>query len=254
MIVTVLPDTVAHFLLLFARIGALAMLLPALGERQVSTRIRLSFALTLTLVFYPLLSPALPDDPLANLPGLVVLLVGEILIGVAFGLLTRVLISATQVAGASIATNIGLGFAQTVDPVAGQQGVVIGSFLGVVGITLIFVTDLHHVALAGIAGSYEMFPPGEPVPLDDLKDAAVMVVADAFRIGVQLSAPFLVFALVFNLGLGVLAKLMPQLQVFFIAMPVSIGVGLLLFALLVTTMMGWYLGHVETGLMRLVAG
>jgi flagellar biosynthetic protein FliR len=254
MTVTVLPDTVAHFLLLFARIGALVMLMPAIGERQVSSRVRLAFALTMTLAFFPLLSTRLPPSPVDDFARLVVLLVGEVLIGLAFGLLARVLVSATQVAGTSIATNIGLGFAQTVDPVMGQQGVVVGSFLGVVGVTLIFVTDLHHVAIAGIVGSYDMFPPGDPVPLDDLRDAAVMVVADAFRVGIQLSAPFLAFALVFNLGLGVLAKLMPQLQVFFIAMPVSIGVGLILLALLVSTMMGWYLGHVETGLMRLVAG
>jgi flagellar biosynthetic protein FliR len=254
MTITVLPDVVAQFILLFARIGALAMLMPALGERQVPTRIRLAFALALTLVFQPFTGPGLPPDLTADFARLIVLLVSEVLIGVAFGLLTRVLISATQVAGASIATNIGLGFSQTLDPTMGQQGAVIGSFLGVVGITLIFVTDLHHLAIAGIAGSYEMFPPGEMIPLTDLKDAAVMVVADAFRVGVQLSAPFVVFALVFNLGLGVLAKLMPQLQVFFIAMPVSIGVGLVLLSLLLTTMMGWYLGHVEAGFLRLIAG
>jgi flagellar biosynthetic protein FliR len=253
MTVTVLPDVVAQFILLFARIGALVMLMPALGERQVPTRIRLAFALALTLVFQPFTGPRLPPDLTADFARLIVLLVSEVLIGVAFGLLTRVLISATQVAGASIAANIGLGFSQTLDPTMGQQGAIIGSFLGVVGITLIFVTDLHHLAIAGIAGSYEMFPPGEMVPLTDLKDAAVMVVAEAFRVGVQLSAPFVVFALVFNLGLGVLAKLMPQLQVFFIAMPVSIGVGLVLLALLLTTMMGWYLGHVETGFLRLIA-
>lgn len=254
MTVTVLPETVALFLLLFGRIGALVMLLPGLGERQIPTNVRLGFALALSAVFYPFAAGALPPGSTGTFDRLIVLLVGEVVIGAAFGLLTRILISATQVAGASIAANIGLGFVQTVDPTMGQQGAILGSFLAVTGMTLIFVTNLHHVAIAGIADSYEMFPPGEPVPLGDLKDAAVMLVAEAFRVGIQLSAPFIVFALVFNLGLGVLAKLMPQLQVFFIAMPVSIGVGLLILSLLVATMMGWYLDHVETGLMRLIAG
>lgn len=252
--IAVLPETVALFLLIFARIGALVMLLPALGEQQIPTNVRLAFALSLSVVFFPFTSGALPQGvSTGTLAELVTSLVGEILIGAAFGLLTRILISSTQIAGAAIAANIGLGFSQTVDPTMGQQGAIIGSFLAVTGMTLIFVTNLHHLAIAGIADSYKMFPPGEMVPTEDLKDAAVMVVADSFRVGVQLAAPFVVFALVFNLGLGVLAKLMPQLQVFFIAMPVSIGVGLILLSLLVATMMNWYLGHLESGFMRLIA-
>ncbi|HUG60312.1 MAG TPA: flagellar biosynthetic protein FliR [Methylomirabilota bacterium] len=254
MTIAVLPETVALFLLLFARIGALVMLLPALGERQIPTNVRLAFALSLSAVFYPFTVAALPAGVTSDMARLLTTLVGEILVGASFGLLTRILIAATQVAGAAIAANIGLGFVQTVDPTMGQQGAIIGSFLGVTGMTLIFVTNLHHLAIAGVADSYAMFPPGEMLPLDDLKDAAVMIVAETFKVGIQLAAPFIVFALVFNLGLGVLAKLMPQLQVFFIAMPVSIGVGLLIFSLLVSTMMGWYLGHLEAGFMRLIAG
>jgi flagellar biosynthesis protein FliR len=254
MTITVLPETTALFLVLFARIGALIMLMPAIGEQQVPVPVRLAFALALTAVFYPFTAGTLPPGLADDFDLLLVTLIGEVLIGAAFGLLTRMLIAATQIAGASIAANIGLGFVQTVDPTMGQQGAIIGSFLGVTGMTLIFAMDLHHLALAGIADSYVMFPPGEMVPVTDLRDAALMVVADTFKVGVQLSAPFIVFALVFNLGLGVLAKLMPQLQVFFIAMPVSIAVGLVLLALLTATVFGWYLSHVEAGFMRLIAG
>jgi flagellar biosynthetic protein FliR len=66
-----------------------------------------------------------------------------------------------------------------------------------------------------------------------------------------MSAPFIVFGLVFNLGMGILSRLMPQLQVFFIAMPANIGVGLILLALLLTMMMGWYLNHFEAELANL---
>lgn len=254
MTVTVLPETTILFLLLFARAGALVMLMPALGDRTIPARVRLTFALLLTVILYPVAAPGLPQGLLQDTGRLVVSLIGEVLIGAAFGLLTRQLLAVSQVAGASIASAIGLGFVQTVDPTMGQQGAVIGSFLAVTGMALIMVTDLHHLAIVGIADSYHMFPPGEMIPVADFKDAAVMVVTETFRIGIQISAPFVVFGLVFNLGLGVLAKLMPQLQVFFIAMPVSIGVGLLLFALLVGAMLEWYLTHVENGLMRLIAG
>ena len=252
MIITVLPDVTVLFLLLFARLGALVMLLPALGEQAIPTRVRLSFALMLTLVFYPLVSGTLPQGLADDTAALLVAMISELLIGLAFGLIARMLLSATQVAGASIASNIGLGFAQTVDPTMGQQGAIIGSFLAVTGMTMIFATNLHHVAIAGIAESYAMFPPGGALPLADLRDAAIMTVAESFKIGIQISAPFIVFGLVFNLGLGVLAKLMPQLQVFFLAMPVSIFVGLVLFAFLIGTIMTWYLNHVQAGLMRMV--
>lgn len=252
MTITVSPETTVLFLVLFARIGALCMLMPAIGEQAAPARIRLAFALALTLVFYPFTAGTLPQGLSNDMARLMFAFVSEILIGLALGLLMRLLLSATQVAGASIAANIGLGFSQTLDPTMGQQGAIIGSFLSVSAMAMIFITDLHHLALAGIADSYRMFPPGEAVPIEDLREAIVTTIAGAFAIGVQLSAPFIVFGLVFNLGLGVLAKLMPQLQVFFLAMPVSIGVGLLLFAFLVGTMLSWYLGYVETGLMRLI--
>lgn len=252
MTISVLPETTILFLLLFARIGALVMLMPGVGEQSIPTRVRLTLALALTLVLYPLISASLPQGLSGDLPRLLVTLILEVLIGVGLGLLARLLLSVTQVAGALIATTIGLGFAQTMDPTMGQQGAIVGSFLAVTGITLIFMMNLHHLAIIGIADSYSMFPPGAGIPIADMRDAVVMTIAEAFRIGVQVAAPFMVFGLVFNLGLGVLAKLMPQLQVFFIAMPVSIAIGLMLLALLLGTMMSWYLGHVEQGLMRFI--
>lgn len=252
MIINIAPEVTVLFLLLFARLGAMVMLMPGLGEQAVPARIRLAVALLLTLIFYPLTAPLLPTGLASDPPRLLLLMGQELLLGLALGLLTRMLMAATQVAGATIAFQIGLSFSQTVDPTMGQQGAIIGSFLAVTGMTMIFLTDLHHVALAGLAGSYRVFPPGEFIPVGDMADAAVRTASEVFAIGVRISAPFIVFGLVFSLGLGVLAKLMPQLQVFFLAMPVTIFVGLVLFALLLITMMTVYLGHLENGLMRLV--
>jgi flagellar biosynthetic protein FliR len=254
MTINILPEVTVLFLLLFARLGALVMLMPALGEQAIPTRVRLSFALVLTLVFYPTISASLPQGLANDTPALIFAMVTEVLIGLAFGLISRLLLSVTQVAGASIAANMGLGFSQTLDPTMGQQGAIVGSFLGVTGMMLIFASNLHHVAIAGIAGSYAMFPPGEMLPVADFRDAAVMTIAESFKIGIQISAPFIVFGLIFNLGLGVLGKLMPQLQAYFLALPVSIFVGLILLALLTGTILTWYLNHVQAGLMRLVAG
>lgn len=254
MTIRILPEVTVLFLLLFARIGALCMLMPGIGEQTISARVRLTFALLLTAVFYPVLSNRLPAGLANDMNRLIFALIAEVIIGVAIGLTARLLMSVIQVAGTAIASDIGLGFAQSVDPTMGQQGAIISSFLSVTGMTVIFVTDLHHVAIAGIAGSYTMFPPGEMVPVGDFKDAAILTIAESFKTALQIAAPFLVFALVYNLGLGVLQKLMPQFQVYFLAMPLTIMIGLAIFASLIVTIIGLYRSFLETGLMRLVPG
>ena len=240
-----LPEVAYLYLLIFARVGTLLMLIPALGERLIPVRMRLSFALAFAFVLYPLVSPELPRLP----PGIfdvLVLVIHEILVGLIIGGLARIVVTGTQIAGSVIAFQVGLTVAQAADPTnGGIQGAIIGAFLSMLGITLIFATDLHHVALAAIHDSYMIFSPTSPLMFGDLSQMAVEVVSGAFVIGVQMSAPFIVFGLVFYLGIGILARLMPQLQVFFIAMPATISVGLILFALLLTMMMGWYLLHVE---------
>lgn len=252
MIIRILPDVTVLFLLLFARIGALCMFMPGIGEPTISSRVRLTFALLLTAVFYPVLSNRFPLGLANDLNRLIFALVAEVIIGIAIGLTARLLMSVIQTAGTAIASDIGLGFAQSVDPTMGQQGAIISSFLSVTGVAVIFMTDLHHVALAGIAGSYTMFPPGEMVPVADFKDAAILTIAESFKTALQIAAPFMVFALVYNLGLGVLQKLMPQFQVYFLAMPLTIMIGLAILASLTVTIFGLYRSFLETGLMRLI--
>jgi len=243
-----LPSTAFIYLLLFARIGAILMLMPALGEDMIPARMRLSFALAFTLVVYPLLSESMPAMP-ENFMAILALMFHEIAIGLILGAIVRLTVSATQVAGAIIAFQTGLSAAMAADPTqVGVQGAVFGSFLSFLGMVLIFATDLHHVALAATYDSYMVFPLDAPLMFDDAAQLAIKTVASAFSIGVQISAPFIVFGLVFNLGAGILAKLMPALQVYFVLMPANIALGLILFALLLTSMMGWYLTAFENHL------
>ncbi len=243
-----LPATAFTYLLLFARIGTMMMLMPALGEQTIPVRMRLSFALAFTLVVFPLLSTVMPAMP-EELSALTGLIVHEVAIGLILGAIVRITVMATQVAGAIIAFQTGLSGALAADPTqAGMQAAVFASFLSFLGVTLIFATDLHHMALAAIYESYTIFSPTDPVMIEDSMQLAIRTVSGAFTIGVQMAAPFIVFGLVFNLGAGLLARLMPQLQVYFILMPANIIVGLLLFAILLVMMMGWYLTAFENHL------
>jgi flagellar biosynthetic protein FliR len=240
--ISFLPALAAAFVLAFARIGAMVMLLPGLGEQNIPVRVKLSIALLLTLIILPLHRQAYQVD-LQSMAALMVLMVHEIVIGIVLGATARVTLSALQVAGSVIAQQMGLGFVQSVDPTQGQQGVLIGNFLTMLGVTLLFATDSHHLVIAALNDSYQVFAPGEIMPSGDVAALATRAFTAAFRIGLQLSAPFLVFGLVFNIGLGVLARLMPQMQVYFVGVPLSIFAGFLIFGIVIVAMMGTFLDY-----------
>jgi flagellar biosynthesis protein FliR len=240
--ISLLPALAATFMLVFARVGAMVMLLPGFGESNIPVRAKLSIALLLTLILLPLHRSAYHVD-MSSMASLTVLMLHEIVIGIVLGATARVTLSALQVAGSVIAQQLGLGFVTAVDPTQGQQGLLIGNFLTVLGLTLLFATDTHHLVLAALNESYRIFSPGELLSTGDVAALATRAFAEAFKIGLQLSAPFLVFGLVFNIGLGVLARLMPQMQVYFVGVPLSIMVGFLIFALVITAMMGTYLNY-----------
>lgn len=246
-----LPATAYLYILIFARVGSILMLLPALGEMTIPANMRLGFALVFSLVLFPLISPTLPALP-NDILQVLVYLAHELAVGLILGAITRLITMAAAVAGSVIAFQTGLSGAQGADPInGGAQGALIGAFLSMLGVTLIFATDLHHVALTAIRDSYMIFSPKEPLMFGDAAEMAVQSAASAFVIGIQMSAPFIVLGLVFYLGMGILGRMMPQLQVFFVIMPATIWVGLILFALLLTMMMGWYLTHFEAELQQL---
>src|SRR5258708_14460030 len=219
--VSLLPALAAAFMLAFARVGAMVMLLPGLGESNIPVRVKLSIALLLTLIILPLHRQAYHVD-MTSMTALLVLMMHEIVIGIILGATARVTLSALQVAGSIIAQQVGLGFVTSVDPTQGQQGVLIGNFLTLLGITMLFATDSHHLVIAALSDSYKVFSPGETMSSGDVASLATQAFAAAFKLGLQLSAPFLVFGLVFNIGLGVLARLMPKMQGFLCVRPLPV--------------------------------
>jgi flagellar biosynthetic protein FliR len=249
--ISFLPALAAAYLLVFARIGSMLMLLPGLGELSVPVRMRLTVALVLAAVLLPLHRAEYQID-LRTLGPVLQMLFQEILIGVLLGMTARLTISSLQVAGSVVAQQLGLGFVTAVDPTQGQQGAIVGNFLTLLGITLLFATNLHHLVIAALDDSYSLFRPGEVPLTGDMAALTTQTISSAFRVGIQLSGPFLVFGILFNVGLGLLSRLMPQMQVFFVAMPLSILGGLLILLLVIGAMMTTFLGFTE-GILRQLA-
>ena len=234
-----LVQEVFVFLAVFSRLSAMVMTFPALGSQTVPQNIRLILALALTLIVTPLVVITYPQMPV-SLFGLVLFIGAEVLIGLVIGGIVRLVMSGVQTAGTLIAFQSGLAFAQNYDPTQGVQGALLGTFLSVLAVTFIFATDLHHLLIAALHDSYILFPAGGQWPWERFIELAVSTVAGSFVIAVQLAAPFLIFGLVFYLGIGILSKLMPQVQIFFIAMPANILLGFIILMLVLSTMMIWF--------------
>ena len=245
-----LPYVAVTFMLTLARVTSMLLAMPALGEKAIPARVKIGAAFALVLVLYPRSSAAYeairPELERGTLEPIVWTLMIEIVIGLFIGLTGRLVLSALNLAGSAMATQFGLGFAQTADPSQGVQGAILASFLTMVGVTLIFVTDLHHLFLRGLYDSYTLFPPGEALPMGDTAELAVKIISDAFRVGAQIAAPFIVFGLLFYAGLGVLSRLMPQVQIFFLAMPANILLGTALLVPMLGVAMVVFLNHLES--------
>ena len=237
-----IPELSAAFLLTFARVGTMVMLMPGIGEAMVSPRLRLAFALLLSLVLFPFTRTLLPSLAGPATAG-IGLLVGEIAVGLVIGLSVRMIIAALQTAGTVAAQQMGLAFATTVDPTMGGQQASIANLLTLLGVTLVLTMDLHHLAIAAIKDSYALLPPTGIPDTGDAASLAVRAAARGFALAVQISAPFIAFGVLFNLGLGVLARLMPQLQVFFLAMPAGILAGMAVLLAVLGVVMTVFLGN-----------
>lgn len=240
MLQDILPVEAFGFLLVLARLGALFAFAPAFGEQQVPQRIRVAAALSVSVIVYFMVRdklPALPVQPFL-MAGLVIV---EFMIGLMIAMTMRLLFNALSIAGTVIAFQTSLAASQQFDPAQGVQSAIFASFMSVLGVTLIFATDLHLLMLEAMIDSYTLFPAGSMPPLGDFAQVVLDIVATAFLLGIQIAAPFIVFGVVFNIGLGLTARLMPQLPVFFVAMPLNIFVGFLILLIALPAMMLWFL-------------
>ena len=233
---------VFHFLLIFARLGTAVMFMPAVGGSLVPPRFRLLLALAITLVIVPAINPLLPEAPKEPLR-LAILFGTEITVGLFFGMTMQLLMSAVDLAGNFMGYAVGLTNALISDPVTEQQSQLISGFLNLAATTLLLLTNTHHVMLRAIADSYTLFTPGAPLPLGDFSQQLITTIGTSFVVGLKLAAPLIIFSLSFNVGLGLLNRLVPQMQVFFVGMPMQILGGLSVLAVSVATILFVYVQY-----------
>jgi flagellar biosynthetic protein FliR len=216
--------------LVFARLAAIIMLIPGIGESFIPPRIRLALALSMSLMLMPVVGALVPAIP-ATVSGVAGAVIKETLIGLMIGAILRLFMGSLATAGEVVSIQTTLSFAQTTNPSLGQPTPTLATFLGLLGIVLIMTTDLHHLFLSAIVRSYTLFPFTRAVQVADAGQLAVQTVGSSFALGIQLAAPVVVFSLVFNIATGLVGRVMPQFQIFFVATPLMVLMGLSIFAL-----------------------
>ncbi len=235
------------FILVFARLGTAFMLMPGIGNSQFPARMRLGLGLATTFVLTPFLSDKLPPMP-AEIPNLFALIAGEVMAGAILGTIPMILMSVTEVAGSVISLTSGLASALTYDPVVQQQTGIASSFLSAAALVLIFITDVHHLFIQAIVDSYSLFVPGGAPDAGDTVNLVARNIADTFRVGVQISAPFILVGFAYSLGMGLLTRLAPQVPVFFIGQPLQLIISMILFMITISSMMLTALNYFGAGL------
>src|SRR5690606_777005 len=142
----------------------------------------------------------------------------------------------------------GLGNAQLFNPAFSTQGSLIGAFLSVTGVVFLFATNMHHLLFMGIVESYNFFPVGEVPDTGGMAQLMARAVSSAFNVGVKIAGPFIVMTMLIYVGMGVLSRVMPQIQVFLLALPLQILLSLITLGLVVGAGLMYWLGQFQDGM------
>lgn len=213
--------------LVFCRIGAALILVPGIGESMVPARYRLGIAFSITIIIAPILAPIVPILP-KSIGEMSWLLGSEVFIGLFIGTVMRMIMASLDIAGSFMSLVNGLSSASMLNPLLQQQSSIISVFLTTLGVVILFETGLHEIIIRYIIDSYDVFIPGKLLYIGDVTKVIIEMTSRSFRIGLQLAFPTIVIITILVVILGVLARLVPQLQVFFVALPLQVMVGLLI--------------------------
>lgn len=232
------------YILVFMRFGGLLAYMPGIGDHTVSPRLRMLLALGLCVILTPVVQPHLPSMPQAVSDNSL-LLIFEFLLGIFAALMARVLLAALDVAGATIATNMGIVNSFVPSLASAQQGGIASVFFTLLGTLMIFETDMHYRMISMMVDTYEIFKPGDmafiSTMITDLSQTVLNFVRAAFVLALQLAAPVIILNLLMLFGMGMINRLMPSIQIFFIMQPLQSILGFLLLVLGIGVMMNHFI-------------
>lgn len=218
-------QNIPKFMLIFARLSAMLMAFPVLSSSLIPSQVRILFAVVLSFVLVSIL----PDPDLGLIQPLsLFLLVGrEILFGSLIGLGANILFESFSLAGGLIARQLGMAIANVMDPSSQQQQPVYSQFWFLVMVAFLFVTNAHHLLIVTLYDNFSLLPLGLGGFPASAGESVVRTMSSALLYAVKLSLPAMIFLLLLDTAFAFLARVMPQMNVFFVTLPLKIGIGYL---------------------------
>jgi flagellar biosynthetic protein FliR len=252
------PELASAFIMVLIRVSAMIMMVPALGEATIPASVKWGLSLLITLVLFPAVKSSIP--PLLVLGGveMVLAIAGEMLIGILIGFAARLVFAGIQLAGELMGFQMGFSVASVIDPTSNMQVSIITEFQYLVSLLLFMTINAHHLFISAIADSYQAVPPLGVHFSEALLKALIQLSRDIFVIAIKISAPVAAVLLFTNVAMGLVARTVPQMNVFMVSFPLQIAVGLLFIGLAapvfmkVTEHLFWGLGAETKMLMRLM--
>lgn len=218
------------YFVVFARIAPMMIILPVFGDAHIPQQIRMIFSLGLTLIITQVVGEYIPQmNP--ESPHFFLMLATEMLIGFFLSMIAKIWLMTLQVTANVISAQTSLSNATIFNPAMASSDSIISTAILLGATLLIILTNIHHRFIMVIIESYTYFQPGTPLISEDFSQTYIQVMSQSFSLAIRLSLPFLIVGLVFQVSLGFLNRLMPQLQVFFVALPAQILGGFALIAL-----------------------
>jgi flagellar biosynthetic protein FliR len=245
-----LPAWAFAFVLVLGRIGAAMTLLPGLGEASPPAMVRVGLAVGTTALLLPGIMPLIPQEP-ADVPTVAGMVAAEVITGMWLGWLARLLVLALPIAGQYIAFMLGVSNVLVTDPELGAQSSALEQLFSLIAPLAVLISGLYALPLAALAGSYQVIAPGTLLPAGDGTMVAVRAVGQCFALALLLASPFVLAAIVWNVVIGLVARLVPNVPVYFVALPGQILGGLVLLAALGGALIATWMDAAGAGFARL---
>jgi len=224
------PESIQAFLMVFTRVSASLAFMPVIGGQGIPRQARAGLAVFVSAVIFPLVdtTSVRVDVDMLVMGGMIA---GEAMIGLMTALIVTLVFSGVQLAGAVIGFQVGFGIVNVVDPVTSAQVSITSQFLNIFAVLLFLTFNMHHLLLNGVAQSFALAPLGGFAPDRKLLDLVMDATAASFLVGAQIAAPVTMILLLKQAAMGLIARTIPQINIFIVGFPLTIAFGLFVMAL-----------------------
>ena len=212
-------------ILVFIRIGAILIAAPLFGSRNVPLQLKAGLSLVLAMVIFPV--AGFQEVYLTGIPSLITAMVGEVLIGVIIGFTARLIFSAVQLAGQLVGFQMGFGIVNVIDPQTSTQFSIVAQFQNIMTLLIFLALDAHYWFILAISSSFELIPPLGFCFTNSLMEAIVSLSCGMFVIAAKVAAPVIAVLLFTSVALGLIARTVPQMNIFIVGFPIKLAIGLL---------------------------